>query len=133
MSEVKLLIEVSRGSLIKRDELGRFEYLAPLPCPFSYGSVSGVSGEDGDELDGFVVGASPRRGETVSYPERGRVRFIDCGQRDDKLIIGPTPLTPQDLQRIRSFFVLVTLAKRFFYKLTRRPGVTRFEGVDPSP
>ncbi len=37
--EVEEVIEVPRGSFVKRGSRGEFDFLSPLPCPFNYGSV----------------------------------------------------------------------------------------------
>jgi inorganic pyrophosphatase len=36
--EVDVVIEVPRGSFIKRGSTGHVDFISPLPCPFNYGS-----------------------------------------------------------------------------------------------
>ena len=44
---VEVVIEVPRGSFLKRGSTGRVDFISPLPCPFNYGSVPGYIGLDG--------------------------------------------------------------------------------------
>ena len=37
--EVEVVIEVPRGSFLKRGSTGHIDFISPLPCPFNYGSV----------------------------------------------------------------------------------------------
>jgi hypothetical protein len=37
--EVEVLIEIPRGSFVKRGSTGHVDFVSPLPCPFNYGSV----------------------------------------------------------------------------------------------
>jgi inorganic pyrophosphatase len=37
--EVEVVIEVPRGSFLKRRSTGHIDFISPLPCPFNYGSV----------------------------------------------------------------------------------------------
>ena len=37
--ELEIVIEVPRGSFLKRGLTGRIDFVSPLPCPFNYGAV----------------------------------------------------------------------------------------------
>ena len=37
--EVDVVIEIPRGSFLKRGSTGHVDFVSPLPCPFNYGSV----------------------------------------------------------------------------------------------
>ena len=37
--EVEVVIEIPRGSFLKRGSTGHVDFVSPLPCPFNYGSV----------------------------------------------------------------------------------------------
>jgi len=37
--ELEVLIEVPRGSFLKRGSTGSIDFVSPMTCPFNYGSV----------------------------------------------------------------------------------------------
>ena len=37
--EIEVVIEIPRGSFLKRGSTGHIDFVSPLPCPFNYGSV----------------------------------------------------------------------------------------------
>ena len=37
--ELEVVIEIPRGSFLKRGSSGRIDFVSPLPCPFNYGSA----------------------------------------------------------------------------------------------
>ena len=41
--EVEVIIEIPKGSFIKRGSTGQVDFVSPLPCPFNYGSVPTTS------------------------------------------------------------------------------------------
>ncbi|HET9668554.1 MAG TPA: inorganic diphosphatase, partial [Casimicrobiaceae bacterium] len=53
---VEVVIEVPRGSFVKRGSLGHVDFVSPLPCPYNYGSVPTHIGLEGDLLDAVVLG-----------------------------------------------------------------------------
>ena len=71
---VEVVIEVPRGSFLKRGSTGRVDFISPLPCPFNYGSVPGYIGLDGDLLDALVLGPRLSLG--------ARIRRQSLGSRD---------------------------------------------------
>ena len=46
--EVDIVIEIPRGSFLKRGSRGRVDFVSPLPCPFNYGAVPTLVGLEGD-------------------------------------------------------------------------------------
>src|SRR4029079_11499119 len=56
---VEVVIEVPRGSFLKRGSLGHVDFVSPLPCPYNYGSVPTHIRLEGDLLGGLVLGARP--------------------------------------------------------------------------
>ncbi len=54
--EVDVVIEIPRGSFLKRGSTGHVDFVSPLPCPFNYGSVPQYLGQEGDLLDAVVLG-----------------------------------------------------------------------------
>ena len=134
--ELLVRIEVPRGSLVKWGADGGIDFLSPLPCPFNYGSVPGEVAPDGDPPDALVLGPSADRGASLPARVVGRVRFLDDGQQDDKLICLPAGRregpTPAELRRIRAFFRLYAAVKAASRRLRLRRGPTCFEGLDLS-
>jgi len=55
-TEIDVVIEVPRGSFLKRGSTGHIDFVSPLPCPFNYGSVPNYLGLEGDLLDALVLG-----------------------------------------------------------------------------
>jgi inorganic pyrophosphatase len=53
---LEVVIEVPRGSFVKRGSSGSIDFLSPLPCPFNYGAVPTLLGLEGDLLDAVVLG-----------------------------------------------------------------------------
>ncbi len=101
--EACVRIETPRGSFFKRDGRGRVDFVSPFPSPFNYGSVPGTLGADGEALDAVVLGPRLPRGHLATHTLRGRVRFLDGGVSDDKLICGPAP-SPGQRRRVVTFF-----------------------------
>ncbi|MCB9793544.1 MAG: inorganic diphosphatase [Alphaproteobacteria bacterium] len=132
-AEVEALVEVPRGSFLKRElhEGGaRLDFISPLPCPFNYGCVPHLEGLDGDPLDAVILGSRLDLGTRVRRPVVAIVRFEDGGQVDDKLVLSDTPLSRAQLRALRAFFRGYALARRL---MNLKPGArrgARFLGVD---
>ena len=112
---VDVVIEVPRGSFLKRGSSGRIDFVSPLPCPFNYGSVPALPAADGDAQDAVVLGPRLSAGQWLRVPVRGLIRFIDDGQQDDKLICAYRPLTAGDRRVVAGFFEIYALCKRLMY------------------
>lgn len=52
---LELVIEIPRGSFLKRGSSGTIDFVSPLPCLYNYGSVQNYLGQEGDLLDGLVL------------------------------------------------------------------------------
>ena len=86
IAELTVVIEVPRGSFLKRGSTGHIDFVSPLPCPFNYGSVPAYIGGEGDLLDAVVLGPRLRVGSRVSMRAWGAVTMADRGMTDDKMI-----------------------------------------------
>jgi inorganic pyrophosphatase len=86
LPEVEVVIEIPRGSFLKRGSTGQLDFISPLPCPFNYGSVDEYIGLEGDLLDAVVLGPRLPRGVRVTVKAFGAVGLTDRGMYDDKLI-----------------------------------------------
>jgi len=82
---LEVVIEIPRGSFMKRGSTGQLDFISPLPCPFNYGSVEDYIGLEGDLLDAVVLGPHLRRGTRVTVQAFGAVSLTDRGMTDDKL------------------------------------------------
>lgn len=47
---VDIVVEVPKGSFVKRLPHGAVDYVGPVPCPFNYGSVPAIPAPDGKAL-----------------------------------------------------------------------------------
>jgi inorganic pyrophosphatase len=101
---VEVVVEVPRGSFLKRGSLGRVDFISPLPCPYNYGSVPTHIGLEGDLLDAVVLGPRLPFGTTVRVTAWGAVTLVDRGIADDKLICSAAPLTRADREAVLRFF-----------------------------
>lgn len=123
-SEVRVRIEVPRGSLVKRAADGGIDFLSPVPCPFNYGSVVGTTAPDGDPVDAVVLGPALGAGREAAWLVWGRVDFVDGGVDDAKWICAAEAPTAAELRRIDRFFALYTWAKRAMNRARGRTGWT---------
>ena len=87
------MIEVPRGSFLKRGSAGRIDFISPLPCPFNYGCVPVYVGMEGDLLDALVLGPRLALGARVRVRAWGAVTLTDRGMQDDKLVCSDRPPT----------------------------------------
>lgn len=124
------MVEVPRGSRVKRAADGSVDYVSPLPSPFNYGSVPALPSPDGEPMDALVLGEALPVGHEAEWPVHGVVRFVDEDLRDDKLVCGPRPPDAEDLDRIHRFFTRYARLKGAWATLRRR-GQVRFEGWQP--
>ncbi len=125
---VEVLIEVPRGSFVKRDGRGVFEFISPLPCPFNYGSLPGLPAADGDAQDAVLLGPRVAAGQRVQVPVRAVICFVDAGQQDDKLICAHHALGVDEQRVVLGFFRFYALCKRMLNLARGRPGATRCLG-----
>ena len=126
-------VEVPRGAFLKRDRQGHLDFVAPLPCPFNYGSDPETPSADGEGVDVVVLGRRRGRGDQGRLPLRGRVCFVDQGLQDDKLILSERPLRRRDILLLRCFFLGYGVAKAALATLRGRPRPTHFQGLMLEP
>ena len=125
---VDVIIEVPRGSFLKRGSTGKVDFISPLPCPFNYGSIPAYIGLDGDLLDAVVLGPRLPLGATVTVHAWGAIRMIDQGLYDDKLICSRSPISPWKQRLILLFFMFYAKAKSLLNLTRGRRGRNSCEG-----
>ncbi len=126
--EVEVVIEVPRGSFLKRGSTGRIDFISPLPCPFNYGSVPNYLGLEGDLLDALVLGPRLRLGARLRVKAWGAVTMTDRGLSDDKLVCSPDPLTSSERRKVLRFLCFYAKCKGLLNRWRRRPGRNACEG-----
>jgi len=130
--EVEVVVEVPRGSRVKRAADGSVDFVSPWPSPFNYGSVPDHPSADGEPLDALILGQALPVGHRARWPVHGVVRFVDQDLPDDKLICSASPPTPAQEHRIRTFFRRYARIKRAWSRL-RGQGTVAFRGIEPWP
>jgi len=125
---VEVVIEVPRGSFIKRGSTGKVDFISPLPCPFNYGSLPDYLGLDGDLLDALVLGPRLPAGTRVQAKAWGAVRMVDHGMLDDKLICSDLPPDPLQRQKVLRFFRFYAKCKGLLNVMRGRLGRNACEG-----
>lgn len=126
--EVEVVIEIPRGSFLKRGSTGHVDFISPLPCPFNYGSVPNLLGLEGDLLDAVVLGRRLPVDTRIRVKAWGAVRLTDRGMTDDKLICSNHPLTALQRRRVLRFFQFYAMCKGLLNVWRRRPGRNACEG-----
>jgi inorganic pyrophosphatase len=126
--EVDVVIEIPRGSFLKRGSTGRLDFVSPLPCPYNYGSVPDYIGLEGDLLDAVVLGPRLPLGARVRVKAWGAVGLTDRGLYDDKLICGRAPLGRRERALVLLFFHVYARGKAVLNLWRRRPGRNACEG-----
>jgi inorganic pyrophosphatase len=126
--EIDVVIEVPRGSFLKRGSTGSIDFVSPLPCPFNYGAVPTLLGLEGDLLDALVLGPRRRLGTRMQTGAWGAVTLTDRGMSDDKLICSDARPTAADIERVLRFFHFYASCKGLLNRWRRRPGRNACEG-----
>jgi inorganic pyrophosphatase len=126
--EVEVVIEIPRGSFLKRGSTGHIDFVSPFPCPFNYGSVPQLLGLEGDLLDAVVLGPRLRAGTRLKVPAWGAVILADRGMTDDKLICSHSPVSEIERQRVLRFFRFYARCKALLNLWRRRPGRNACDG-----
>ena len=119
---VSVVIEVARGSFVKRRPSGSVDFVSPFPCPYNYGSIVGTLGADADPLDAIVLGPRLPYGLRVRVQVFGCVDFVDGGVPDPKWVCGSGALQPSDRAGVERFFHVYAGFKRVLYTLRRSSG-----------
>jgi len=120
--QLDVVIEIPRGSFLKRGSSGQVDFVSPLPCPFNYGAVPHLLGQEGDLLDAVVLGPRLPAGTRLTLPAWGAVILIDRGMTDDKLICSHMPVSAIERERILRFFAFYARCKALLNWWRRRPG-----------
>lgn len=126
--EVEVVIEIPRGSFLKRGSTGHIDFVSPLPCPFNYGSVPDLLGLEGDLLDALVLGPRLRLGTRIRVAAWGAVTLADRGMTDDKLVCSDRPLSDSQRRGIVRFFRFYAKCKQLLNLWRGRPGRTACDG-----
>ncbi|HAJ92792.1 MAG TPA: inorganic pyrophosphatase [Gammaproteobacteria bacterium] len=128
LPQLEVVIEIPRGSFLKRGSTGELDFISPFPCPFNYGSVDQYIGLEGDLLDAVVLGPRLQRGKRVTVPAVGAVGLTDRGMYDDKIICSPAPATPRQRFLILLFFRLYAKCKGVLNFFRGCPGRNACDG-----
>ena len=126
--ELEVVIEVPRGSFLKRGSTGRIDFISPLPCPFNYGSVPSYLGLEGDLLDAVILGPRLARGSRLRIKAWGAVILSDRGMTDHKLVCRHQPLSRRQQLDVLRFFHFYAFCKGLLNRWRQRPGRTACEG-----
>lgn len=123
-----MLIEIPRGSFLKRGSVGTIDFVSPLPCPFNYGSAPRYLGLEGDLLDAVVLGARLPRGTVTTVKVWGAIALTDRGMTDDKLICSHTEPSSAEREKLLRFFRFYARCKGLLNLWRRRAGRNACEG-----
>jgi len=126
--EVEVVIEIPRGSFLKRGSTGRIDFVSPLPCPYNYGSVPSHLGMEGDLLDALVLGPRLPPGTRIRIKAWGAVTLTDRGMSDDKLVCSAYPPSASECGRVLRFFRFYAVCKGLLNFWRRRPGRNACDG-----
>ena len=126
--ELEIVIEVPRGSFLKRGLTGRIDFVSPLPCPFNYGAVPSHLGLEGDLLDALVLGPRLRFGSRLRLRAWGAVTLTDRGMSDDKLVCSAQRPSREECAEVLRFFHFYARCKALLNFIKRRPGRNACEG-----
>ena len=125
---VTVVIEIPRGSFLKRGSNGHIDFVSPLPCPFNYGSVPAYIGGEGDLLDALVLGPRLARGTEITVPAWGAIGLSERYMYDDKLICAERAPSVGRCRQILRFFRVYARCKGMLNALRGQRGAARCEG-----
>jgi inorganic pyrophosphatase len=125
---VEVVIEIPRGSFLKRGSSGHVDFVSPFPCPYNYGSVHQYIGGEGDFLDAVVLGPRLGVGSKVRANAYGAVGLSERFMYDDKLICSNSPITAMDRRKILLFFRFYAFCKGVLNVARGQRGRSRCEG-----
>ncbi|MFT4518436.1 MAG: inorganic pyrophosphatase [Halioglobus sp.] len=125
---VEVVIEIPRGSFLKRGGDGRVDFVSPLPCPYNYGSIHQYIGGEGDYLDAVVLGPRLKAGAIVQVSAYGSVGLSERFMYDDKLICADHPITKKEARNILLFFRIYAVCKGILNVIRGNAGRSRCHG-----
>ena len=105
------MIEIPRGSFLKRGSTGHVDFISPLPCPFNYGAVPTLIGLEGDLLDAVVLGPRLPVGTQLRVRAWGAISQMDRGMVDHKLVCSVEPMSEASRRGVLRFFRFYARAK----------------------
>ena len=126
--ELEVVIEVPRGSFVKRGSSGSIDFISPLPCPFNYGAVPTLLGLEGDLLDAVVLGKRIAYGTRLRVTAWGAVSLTDRGMSDDKLICSEHAPNDRECAEVLRFFHFYARCKGVLNRWRRRAGRNGCDG-----
>ena len=127
ISVYSICIEVPKWGMIKRNEKGNIDYISPIPCPFNYGSVENIQGDDGDLQDAILLGEKKKFRFRGTYKLLGKIYFIDQGRYDHKWIFSEnSTIRRRDWMVLDHFFRIYAQIKRI---KSLRISQTSYEGI----
>lgn len=132
-SEPEVLIECPRFSFVKRRADGAVDFVSPLPCPYNYGRIPGLTSDEGDPLDAVVMGPRLALGQRLRVPVVGVIGFVDAGRGDPKVVCAAAPLTDAERAGLERFFRVYALFKQVLHRVRGNVPDTRFMGWLPLP
>ena len=124
----EVLVEYPRWSMVKRRSDGSLDFIAPLPCPYNYGSIAGRRSGDGQALDAVVLGPRLPAGACVQLAVVGVIGFLDLGVHDPKVICSEHPLSSRERVGLELFFRSYATFKRALAAARRQPEATCYLG-----
>jgi inorganic pyrophosphatase len=122
LPRLEVVIEIPRGSFMKRGSTGELDFISPLPCPYNYGSVENYIGLEGDLLDAVVMGPRLRCGERVIVYAVGAIGLTDRGMYDDKIICTTDPAITTTRFPVILFFRIYAKSKGILNLFRGLPG-----------
>ena len=125
---VEVVIEIPRGSFLKRGSTGELDFISPLPCPYNYGSIPAFIGLEGDLLDAVVLGPRLPVGKKVKIYAWGAIGLTDRGLYDDKLICSQYPISQWQQHLVIIFFKIYARSKFLLNMIRGLKGLNRCEG-----
>jgi inorganic pyrophosphatase len=126
--DLDVVIEVPRGSFVKRGSSGRIDFVSPIPCPFNYGAVPAYLGREGDLLDALVLGRRLPYGARLRVKAWGAVTLTDRGMSDDKLVCSSQSPSDEECREVLRFFHFYAKCKGLLNLWRRRPGRNGCDG-----
>ncbi|MDQ6680489.1 MAG: inorganic diphosphatase [Pseudomonadota bacterium] len=126
--DFEVVIEVPRGSFLKRGSTGTLDFVSPLPCPFNYGAVPTLLGLEGDLLDAVVLGPRLAYGTRLRAKAWGAVTFTDRGMSDDKLVCCDHRPSTAEIGAVLRFFHFYARCKGLLNLWRGRPGRNGCDG-----
>lgn len=125
---VEVVIEIPRGSFLKRGSSGIIDFVSPVPCLYNYGSIHQYIGGDGDFLDAVVLGPRLPVGTKVRVNAYGSVGVSERFMYDDKLVCAMKPISSHERRNVLLFFRLYASCKGLLNMIRGHKGRSHCEG-----